>query len=152
MLYAANNNVTSFDDKEITIKQKPCSFSCHAEHEPTSVTPTETLHHSNHACNPKCQKIPPCCTLTIATHLMMEIPRPDKAPQRPATVLVKHTDIRNPSQLKRNETAANKHHARCDRTWSKHPHVISINGFATKDTQMARLMNAPDRTYADYSY
>ena len=43
-------------------------------------------------------------TLTMATHLMMESPRPESAPQRPATVLDKHRDNRNPSQLNRNET------------------------------------------------
>ena len=43
-------------------------------------------------------------TLTMATHLMMDRPKPDRAPQRPATVLDRHSDSRNPSQLKRKET------------------------------------------------
>ena len=39
----------------------------------------------------------------MATHLTTESPRPDKAPQRPDTVLVMQRDSKNPIQLNKNE-------------------------------------------------
>ena len=48
-------------------------------------------------------------TFTMATHLTMLSPNPDKAPQRPATVCVIHRENRKPIQLNRKDTEINIH-------------------------------------------
>lgn len=48
------------------------------------------------------QRIEP--TLTIQIHLTMERPSPDKAPHRPAIVLNRQIEHKNPIQLKKKAT------------------------------------------------